>query len=164
MTIDEVKKRCENLAEQYGYKLDVPVEANGRIKSTLGRVKFQIKGKVCTPIKIEFSEELLKCSDVEVDETIRHEMAHFFVLKDTRANHNHDDVWKIWAMRLGARPRATVRRKGPYPGKETYRYIIECSKCGKVIGKYKRASKVVQNSKSYRSRCCNAKIRVKEII
>ncbi len=163
MTIEEVRMRCNFLAAEYGYVLDVPVEENHNLKSTLGRVQFKIKGKLCIPVKIEFSSALLKEKDAQVEETIRHEMAHFFVLKDTGANHNHDNVWKIWAMRLGATPRATVKRKAPYAAKEQYRYVIECSRCGKTIGKYKRASKVVQHPESYRSRCCNAKIKVKEI-
>ena len=93
-------------------------------------------------------------------ETIAHEMAHYFVLLDTGKNHNHDDIWKNWAVRLGARPRATIRRSEAGLPPPEYKYIVICSKCGKTAGKYVRRSKVVTHPERYRSGCCRAGLKV----
>lgn len=160
MTIEEARKRCLEIAEQYGYKLAVPVEANGRLKSTLGRVRYTIRGKKCYPAKIEFSSDLLKRGGREAEETIAHEMAHYFVLLDTKENHGHDELWKRWAVKLGARPRATVKREETGAEIKPCKYILICSRCGKVAGRYVRKSRAVVHPEKYRSACCRAKIKV----
>ena len=160
MTIEEVRARCREIADRYGYSLKVPVEVNGRLKSTLGRVKYRIRGKKCYPDKIEFSKDLLSRSDREVEETIAHEMAHYFVFLDTEKDHGHDMVWKTWAVKLGARPRATMKREEAGVPPLKYNYVVRCSKCGKIIGKYVRRSKVILHPEKYRSGCCKACLQV----
>ena len=163
MTIEEVRRRCRETAERNGYRLQVPVEANGRLKSTLGRVKFSIRGRKCYPEKIEFSADLLKRGNREIEETIAHEMAHYFVLLDTGKDHGHDGVWKTWAVKLGARPRACVRREETGAPPLEYRYEVICRNCGKVAGRYVRRSKVVLHPENYRSSCCRAGLKVYRI-
>lgn len=160
MNIDEVRKYCSEIAEEYGYSLDVPVEENKNIKSTLGRVKFRLENNKYIPTKIEFSKNLLSMERSIIIDTIKHEMAHYLVLKETGENHRHDKIWKKWAIRLGCRPRATIKAEGVYTSEEAYKYVVSCRKCGKVVGRYKRASKVIRNPSRYRSLCCNEKVKV----
>ena len=160
MNIEKVRNICREIAEKHGHILDVPVEENGRIKSTLGRVKFRkLKGKY-VPEKIEFSKDIINGDENLLIDTIKHEMAHFLVLKETGENHNHDSLWKMWAVKLGCRPRATVNISNSSPAAENYKYVVKCRKCGKIIGKYRRASKVIKSPSKYRSACCNERIKV----
>lgn len=161
MRIEEVRKICRDTCKQYGYSLDVPVEVNGRLKRSLGRVRFEIKRGKCYPERIEFSRDfLLADNEEQIRETIAHEMAHYFVLLDTRKDHGHDEVWKNWAVRLGARPKATTRWEATgLPAKE-FKYIAVCSRCGKIVGRYTRAGKVVKNPANYRSACCRESVKV----
>ena len=161
MTIDEVRGICRDTCREYGYSLKVPVEVNGRLKRSLGRVKFQIKRGKCYPEKIEFSRDFLEAdNEKQIRETIAHEMAHYFVLLDTKKDHGHDRVWKSWAVRLGAKPKATTKWEATgLPAKEV-KYIVVCSKCGKIIGRYTRAGKVVKNPAAYRSACCREPVKV----
>ena len=163
MDILEARKYCAEIAGKYGYEIDIPIEENKNIKSTLGRVKFRFENNKYVPVKIEFSKNLFGMERSVVIDTIKHEMAHYFVLKETGENHNHDKVWKLWANRLGCRPKATISTEGADMSGEPYKYVVRCRKCGKVIGKYKRASKVIRNPSRYKSLCCNEKIKVSVI-
>lgn len=172
MTIEDIRSYCHSLAKKYGYELTVPVEINRRLTGTLGRVKFinrrSLPGnKGCEALRIEFSLYLLQLSDDEILDTVKHEMAHYLVLKETKASHGHDAVWKAWATELGCRPRATVKRPAALSVKsakrEQYKYILRCTACGKIIGKYKRRGKVIKSPGSYRSLCCRAKISVENL-
>ncbi len=163
--IEYVSKRCHEIAEEFGYELDVPIEINSRLKSTLGRVKFSRVGKNCIPIKIEFSKELFHYSHDDIEDVIRHEMAHYFVLKDTKINHGHNAIWKSWAIKLGCRPRATIKVNDKQVRNQSevkYKYLVRCSKCTQIVGRYKRVSKVIKHPSRYRSKCCNEKIVVNE--
>lgn len=168
MTIEEIRSYCRLLAKKYGYELTVPVEKNSRLTRTLGRVKFinrrSLTGrKSCKPIKIEFADYLLQLNDSEILDTVKHEMAHYFVLMETGESHGHDALWKSWAIKLACNPRATVKRNAATAVKEEYKYILRCTGCGKIIGKYKRRGKVVKRPGNYRSLCCRAKISVETL-
>lgn len=161
MTIEEVRKICRETCREFGYTLDVPVEENGRLKRSLGRVKFLIRRGKCYPEKIEFSKDFLQSGSVEqIKDTIYHELAHYFVMKDTKADHGHDLLWKEWAVMLGATPKATTKRADAGLPPAEYRYFAVCSKCGKLIGRYRRAGKVVKKPSAYRSGCCKAPIKI----
>lgn len=150
---------CSQIAHNYGYTLDIPVTINSRLSSTLGRVMYRKKGSEFVPIRIEFSRDLLQSGDDSlIMDTIKHEMAHFFVLKDTKKNHNHDEYWKRWAKILGCSPKASI--KVTDNNEFSYKYKIVCSKCGQIVGLKKRASDVVKNPWKYRSSCCNEKLDV----
>ena len=163
MTIEEVREICSKIAYERGTELSVPIESNGRLKTTFGRVKFQIKGKKAIPEKIEFSKNILSGDESFLLDTIKHEMAHYIVMKKTGENHGHDRVWKDEAKRLGCRPRATVKNEEVSIEREPYRYKLICKACGKVIGKYRRQTKVTKNPKKYRSNCCKANIKVEKL-
>lgn len=160
MIINQVYKYCCDLAREYGYELTVPVVENGRLKRTLGRVKYKNNNGVCIPIKIEFSKKLLSSDKNLIIDTIKHEMAHYFVLIDTKQNHKHDAVWKKWAIKLGCNPQATTCLHNEKSHTETAKYMLKCSQCQKVIGLYKRKGKVINNASQYRSKCCKGQIEV----
>ena len=161
MTIEEVRRICRETCWEFGYTLDVPVEENGRLKRSLGRVKFKtIRGK-SYPERIEFSKDFLESgNENEIRDTVYHELAHYFVLKDTKADHGHDLLWKEWAVMLGAKPSATTKRAVTGLPPAEHRYFVVCTKCGKVVGRYARAGKVIKTPGNYRSKCCKAPIKI----
>lgn len=161
-TIEEVRAICNKIANSYGYEIKVPIQENGRLKKTLGRVKFEInKKKECNVLLIEFSKDLLEANDDLILDTIRHELAHYFVLIDTKRNHGHDDVWKAWCKTLGCTPRATCNDM-TMVAQYKARYFVYCSKCGKLIGRYVRKGNVIKYPNKYRSLCCKAPLLVVE--
>ena len=52
-TIERVRKELDTLAKADGITIDVPVSANGRLRTTLGRVRSY--RSTCLPISIELS-------------------------------------------------------------------------------------------------------------
>ena len=156
MTIEQVREKCRKIAINYGHKLVVPVEKNGRLRTTYGRVLWKKDGNKCVPQRIEFSSRLLRGDNDEIDEVIRHEMAHYLLLMDTHENHNHDYLWRKYAKRLGCDPRAAINMKSVDTGRKTldYKYIVKCPSCGRTITKYKMITQVVRHPEHYRTRCC----------
>lgn len=163
MNIEEVREICMETALSRGVELNVPVESNGRLRTTFGRVKYRTEGRKCIPERIEFSENVLSGDEAFLMDTLKHEMAHYIVMKKTGENHGHDRLWKEEAARLGCRPRATVRNADIDIEREPYRYEVICKSCGKVIGYYRRQSKVTKNPFKYRSNCCKANIMVNKL-
>lgn len=80
------------------------------------------------PRVIELGTDHVDLNEVgEVRDTILHEIAH----QKAGSVHGHDEVWKAWARRLGARPFA---RKGPDVVGPAYRWVASC--CGNRVGWY----------------------------
>lgn len=63
----------------------------------------------------------------EVEDTVRHEIAHALDF-ETRRRSGHDAVWKRWAVRCGATPRACSR--APRPDDVDAPYAGVCPECG----------------------------------
>lgn len=112
--------------------------------SSLGNCDYTFK-------KINIAEYLLdnKNSEEELIDTIRHEFAHTLDGPITKA---HGKSWRMWAIRLGANPRAKCTAKLWKPEKlERKRrdrpYVAKCKSCGnefsltKNLGNGQRACK-----------------------
>lgn len=109
MTNKELSDFCNEISSIYGYKLDIPVKLNGRLKRTLGRVLFKRYDKKCVPIRIEFSKNLIERGSFEdIKEVVLHELSHYFLMLDTGENHKHDKLWKRYAKKLGCKDRASI--------------------------------------------------------
>lgn len=67
----------------------------------------------------------------EVEDTIRHEIAHALVFTWTGEDHGHDKVWKKVAERVGAKPKATTTTTAKIRAK----WEATCKRCG---GRYAR--------------------------
>lgn len=106
-------------------------------KNTLGR---------CNNAKklITYSSYWLHVGQKEIEDTIRHEIAHALA----GPGHGHDEVWRMTAVRVGAKP----ERCAP-PGLKSAakpNFYIECSGCGKRFPRYRLRKALV----NYRSACC----------
>ena len=170
MELEDLIATCNSIAHSYGYTIDVPIQINPRLSSTLARVRYKKtlgstrKNPDYEPCAIEFSKRLMDENDELIQSTIRHELAHYFVLIDTHQAHQHDRVWKRWASRLGISTRATTSSSSLSSATQPqFNYQVICTQCGKTIGRYIRAGKVVKNASRYHSLCCGAPIRIKKI-
>lgn len=160
MTIEKVNEICNEIAKTNGFYIDCPIKENGRLTATLGRVcydEFGIKS-------IEFSKKLLQFgTDVQINDTIRHELAHAFSYWETGEVHGHDSFWKYMAEKLGANPKSFAEGQVyKEPAEKIHKYTLYCKKCGKLVGYRDRACNITKNPEKYLSKCCEDKITVKQ--
>lgn len=161
MKIQEAKAYFEKLCVENHVKLIVPIRENARLRTTLGRVKFSYDAfnGVYFPTVVEFSAAHLKDSDTEVIDTITHEFVHYYLLMiDPTEKHGHDAMFRALSKELGCIPRATKKIEPKNDRQE--KYSIYCSKCGKLVSTRTRACKITKFPELYRSKCCDAELKV----
>lgn len=159
MTIEEINKMCSDIAAAEGVDITCPIKINGRLKSTLGRVTYQWSETHAGQIEvkaIEFSKQHVTMGDpAEVRLTIIHEMTHYILFTKTGVKHGHDQMFKELNKKLGGDGETYSETPRINP-----KYTVYCTKCGKIVGEYYRAGRVVKNPESTISRCCAAAIKV----
>ena len=154
-TIERVRKELDTLAKADGITIDVPVSANGRLRTTLGRVRSY--RSTCLPIDIEFSKRLLEeGTDNDIINTIKHEYVHFFLLVTTGENHGHDYMFKAKCAEIGCthdKTRNDVESEA-MTDPHQFKYEIVCTTCHKTIGTYSRMCKTLRNLDCCRCKRC----------
>lgn len=163
MELSQIVKECQKVAAAGGVEITVPITLNGRLKSCLGRVSYEwancSKNEV-RPTKIEFSRDYANnASDAEVIQIVRHEMTHYILSVKTKHQHGHDELFKALNKELGGDGSRTTNVP---EGIMHPKYTVYCKECGKVIGKYYRAGKVVKHPELFLSRCCQGALRVEQ--
>lgn len=159
MKIEMVREICHKIAADYGFKIDFPINDNGRLKTTLGRVSYEAVGDRVTNItRMEFSRQFLELGDESaIMDVIRHELAHAFVFMETGRKHGHDYVFKAMCLRIGTRLDMAESDVGyRVPAEEINKYTIRCSECGKIVGYRQRMCPVVKTPENFQSSCCHA--------
>ena len=145
-TIDQVIIKLNELAAADGIVIDVPVSANGRLRTTLGRVRSY--RSTCLPISIEFSQKLLnEGTDNDIINVIKHEYVHFFLLVTTGENHGHDYMFKNKCAEIGCehnKTRNELESEDMAPAAQ-FKYEVYCPDCNKTIGTYSRMCKTLRN-------------------
>ena len=152
--INELNKLCMN--DGIGI-VNVPVEINGRLTRTLGRVKFMDYGEGhCYPTKIEFSKTLLEeGTDNDIINVIKHEYVHYYLVETTHENHKHDALFKRKCAEIGCTHDKTQNRlEADYGEKEEFKYEVWCGDCVKCIGTYSRMCKTLKNIHYCRCKNC----------
>lgn len=161
-TLENIIKECERLSSIKKDTFSIPVSLNGRLSKTLGRVHHSqnnITG-VLTPTKMEFSKKFLEiASDEEVKKVIAHEWAHYYLTKTTKENHGHDAMFNALSSEMGGNTGTSIKIEN---FRETYKYTVYCSDCGKVVGGYARAGKTVKNPHLFKTNCCGATLRIEQ--
>ena len=164
MTVNDIKKRCAEVFAADGKQFDLDVNINGRLKAVLGRCHYKAVLGVVYPVRIEISRQLLETgTPQDIDETIVHECAHALVTLDTGEKHGHDKLFKAKCQKHGiAGDRCAKGSRMDDEDLTIYKYVCSCQNCGKVIGCYYRAGKVIKNPSMYHSNCCGASILVEQ--
>ena len=159
MKIEEVRQMFNTLCIEHNVELNVPIEVNGRLTSTLGRVRYLFVNNIYVPINVEFSKKHLELSSKEeIIDTIKHEFVHYYLIKtDPTVRHGHDKVFKAFCTKIGCIPKAT--KSGTYED-EQHKYSIYCKGCGKLIAHRDRACKLTKNPNLYITKCCGTGLEV----
>lgn len=153
MTEKDLTARCTEICKSVGYDFTIPVKINKRLTRTLGRVLFYSYSGYVTPESMEFSYKLLETGDTStIDDVIKHECAHYLVIKETHEDHGHDKVFKEMCARIDCTFNTTTVEVAAYTP-DTYKYIVTCVACGKIVGRYHRAGKVVKFPSHYHCKC-----------
>ncbi|MDG2383301.1 MAG: SprT-like domain-containing protein [Pirellulaceae bacterium] len=107
--------------------------------------KHRLSGKVLRR-QLRLSCYLVDLNDEpEVRETILHEIAHI----KAGIHNGHNQVWKRWCHRVGAKPQRCYRESEVKLVEANY--LIDCANCKKVVGK--RMRKVKDVKKLYCKKC-----------
>ena len=160
MDINTIQAICVNKMQEMGFDFsNVPIIANGRLRTTLGRCFHHDRSVT----KLEFSKDFIENnSDDKVMEVVLHELGHALVTLQTGENHGHDAIFKQACHRLGTFNdgwRVDFDVESGYKPRPA-KYKLYCSYCNKWAGDRTRRCKVVDHPDWYRSRCCNAPIKV----
>lgn len=151
----ELTKMCIEVCSRIGADFSVPVKINKRLTRTLGRIKWiRINGRVETYV-VEFSYHFLETASINsIWDVVEHECAHYLVIKETHEPHGHDAIFKTMCGRIGCTNiNATTQIETVVPEHEVYKYFVFCEECGKLVGKYYRAGKLIQHPDFYRCKC-----------
>ena len=152
----EITEICKEICLKAGYDFTIPVKINKRLTRTLGRV-FWIKtnGKVTSTL-MEISYQLLVTASFDsIKAVIEHECAHYLVNEETHEHHGHDATFKKMCARINCTNDGTICNSLDRIVSETeiYKYFVTCKKCGKIVGKYHKAGKIIQHPDFYNCKC-----------
>ena len=164
MTVNEISTKCAETFKKVNLEFkNIEVNINGRLTATLGRCCYiRICGKVA-PTKIEISKKLLETGTPHmIEEVIKHECAHAIACIETGEKQGHNGYFKSVCKRIGTDNDtcACKTTERTVSDNKVYKYIVCCKCCGKVVGKYYRAGKVVKYPTNYTSTCCKAGLSV----
>ena len=164
-TIEQVKIELDKLRVADGLPvIQVPINANGRLTRTLGRVRFSRYS--CEPICIEFAQRLLdNGTDNDIINVIKHEYAHYYLLVVTGENHGHDALFKQKCREIGCTHEKTHNKleSSDDDTEQEYKYEVWCDDCHKMIGTYSRICKTLRNIEYCQCGVCRgSNLRVKQ--
>ena len=156
-TIDRVIDELNKLAAADGLgHIDVPITANSRLTTTLGRVKYMRVGGSYIAKSIEFSKALLDSgTDNDIINVIKHEYVHYYLIETTNENHKHDALFKRKCAEIGCTHDKTRNYlESDYNEKTQFKYEVWCDDCG-LIGTYSRMCKTLKDLDYCRCGRCN---------
>ena len=159
MTEKDLTARCTEICKSAGYDFTIPVKINKRLTRTLGRVTCVKTDGIVKSTLMEFSYLLISTATIDsIQEVIAHECAHYLVIAETHENHGHDAIFKAMCARIGCTNDGTVCHSldREVPETQIYKYFVVCKDCGKTVGKYHRAGKIVQHPDFYNCKCGGA--------
>ena len=159
LTEKDLTNMCKEICRIAGYDFTIPVKINKRLTRTLGRVSWiRVNGKV-TSTSMEISYQLLATATFDsIKAVVAHECAHYLVNEETHESHGHDAVFKAMCARIGCTNDGKVCHSldREVPETQIYKYFVICKDCGKTVGKYHRAGKIVQHPDFYSCKCGGA--------
>ena len=152
LSVKEIRELCEEIVNSQSYSIkNIPININGRLTKTLGRVCY-CGNKI---EKIEFSKQFLATATSDsIYSVIQHEMAHVIATLETNERHGHDSLFKEVCKRIGCdndKTKTSVERT--VEEDKCYKYTVVCLKCkGKAY--YNRKGKVISNLYQYHCGKC----------
>jgi predicted SprT family Zn-dependent metalloprotease len=139
LTVAEITEICQELSDKYDDTFDIPVTINKRFTSTFGRVLSEPIAEdndYYQPIKLEISASFLqKATYDSIVSVIKHEWAHYYLIKSTGYPHGHDAKFKALCAEIDCEGSATYIPETSAP---LMKYTVFCRTCNKEVGYYSR--------------------------
>lgn len=142
----------------------------GKIRNIEINIRAKSRWGLCRTVKsgvydIEISSRLLEdnVKDIVTKNTIIHELLH-----TVKGCHGHTGKWKVLAEYVNKKlPQYNIKRTARSEEKgieteakePTYRYAVQCTKCGQIIRRQKM-SKLIQHPQRYRCAKCGGKLKL----
>lgn len=137
------------LKEAYNFELAIPIQVNGRIKSTYGR--FMHKATIKQSLRIEMSKNYIEHQEWNtIRETLIHECIHYALYERDLPYKDGEFYFENELRKHGSHSTGMVKYKG-----KVIEYACTGEGCGEVFHVKKRYPK----NKTYITRCCNAPIK-----
>lgn len=165
--LEEVLSDFKELGIPVSERILTEIKINTRAKSRFGSCRKVWKASggvwVTRPVsilqkpyfQIEICEAMLDADEQEIKNVLAHELLH-----TCYGCYNHGKRWKAYAEKINNMYGYNITSTTTYdkiglekPEKKvTYRYRIECRKCGKIFYR-QRKSKLIENPGRYRCTC-----------
>lgn len=118
----QLQQACDAITRAQGQP-QVRVVINPRLHATLGKTRREDEVEIAAFVVDAGMEEALQ--------TLQHELAHVFTTRENKKGPPHGPEWQRWALKLGAKPRASSERGSAShaayleyrASKRTYTYI-----------------------------------------
>lgn len=152
-TIERIQKEVNEICTKANIQVTFSIGINGRLSKTLGRVISS--GSTGENIRMEFSRKMIEsCSDKTISDVIQHECAHAIVNARYHEKHGHDAIFKAVCAEIGcSNDQSSTPIELTVDAAKAYKYTGTCSKCGKTLGHWSRAGKIVKNYYLYHCKC-----------
>jgi predicted SprT family Zn-dependent metalloprotease len=155
--LNKIEARCKELSATVGDTFDIPVQLNGRLTRTLGRVHQEKRNGKWHSVKMEISKALLAtATDESVCSVIDHEWAHYYVTKLTGESHGHDAEFKKVCAMIGCSNDGVVTKvERTVADEKISKYVVYCPTCGEAIGYFSRMCSTLQHIDECTCKRCN---------
>lgn len=171
-TLTRVIEEFTDICNKAKVEVNVPIELNNRLSTTLGRVRFRRFGDYnYIAVTVQFSTKFItNATDEEIWNVIAHEAAHYIILERYNENHNHDQLFKEVCKEIGcsndkARYQLSKETEDRLYKKDqsntkvksnvNAKYVIYCPHCG-VVGVRQRMCKALKELEHYRCSKCDS--------
>lgn len=155
-TIERVRTEFTTICNKAGVQVTSPIELNGRLTRTLGRVCMIRRGETVENEKVEFSKQLLEtATDNTIWNVIAHEASHYIATARTHESHGHDAYFRSICAEVGTTNDGTKTAvERTIAEDKIYKYFVKCNTCNQIVGKYHRKSRNLQNLSSCYCKTC----------
>ena len=153
LAIEEYQQWCADNYDVLNIDLDgIPVEISTKMKKTAGKVLAIQASDQVELIRYAYGA-YKKWGWEQFAETVRHELIHVHTIQNYQKG-GHGRLFKSLVE-----PMNTHRHCESFSTDEA-KYHLFCTECDKLVAHKFRRSKTVKQPENYRSRCCNAPLRV----
>ena len=155
-TIERIRAEFTQVCNKAGVEVTSPIELNGRLVKTLGRVCAISYGGRVENKKVEFSKQLLAtATDASIEAVLKHEAAHYIANARTHESHGHDSYFRQICAEIGTdNDGTTTDVERTVSNDKIYKYTIYCETCQEPIAYYHRMSKTLKNLSSCSCKQC----------
>jgi SprT-like protein len=140
------------LKEVYNMELNVPLEINGRLKTTCGRfVYIKYRNGISKPKNVEMNKYFVENNEaVVVLDVLRHELVHYALFMQRKPHSDGDSYFEKELRRLGVVSQNTIDKYTIASKPKKYHYY-QCASTSCAVT-YKR-SRALDKNKRYRCKC-----------